>query len=152
MYEPFFGGRNPYGQSFLHWDISVHSKINVNTNMWSQILSLNQKTSARGNASFQEKLAKAFQNYYSLKIVKTEPLQRLTSLYPENCKIFLFLQDFFTRNLLDTWQLVDAIKIILQMAQILIENIKLNPPLFMVYLSSYLVKQFCVTEKERLTS
>ena len=120
--------------------------------MWSQILSLNQKTSARGNASFQERLAKAFQNYYSLKIVKTEPLQRLTSLYPKNCKIFLFLQDFLTRNLLDTWQLVDAIKIIRQMAQILIENIKLNPPLFMVYLSSYLVKQFCVTEKERLTS
>ena len=54
--------------------------------------------------------------------------------------------------MLDTWQLVDAIKIILQMAQILIENIKLNPPLFMVYLSSYLVKQFCVNENERLIS
>lgn len=120
--------------------------------MWSQILSLNQKTSARGNSSFQERLAKGFQNYYSLKIVKMEPLHRLTSLYPENCKIILLLQDFLTRNLLDTWQLVDAIKIMLQMAQILIENIKLNPPLFMVYLSSYLAKQFCVNENERLTS
>lgn len=120
--------------------------------MWSQILSLNQKTSARGNSSFQERLAKGFQNYYSLKIVKMEPLQRLRSLYPENCKIILLLQDFLTRNLLDTWQLVDAIKIMLQMAQILIENIKLNPPLFMVYLSSYLAKQFCVNENERLTS
>ena len=120
--------------------------------MWSQILSLNQKTSARGNSSFQERLAKGLQNYYSLKIVKMEPLQRLTSLYPENCKIILLLQDFLTRNLLDTWQLVDAIKIMLQMAQILIENIKLNPPLFMVYLSSYLAKQFCVNENERLTS